>query len=207
MTEPDATAAVEKYRKRAAQYDVRTKQADRFRRLAVEWLALRRGDAVIDVACGTGVNFPLIEERVGPEGRIVGVDVSPEMLTEARARTNAEGWENVALVEASVEDAHINELLDAALFSLTHDVLQSEAALENVFRHLRPGARVSSFGAKWAPWSRLPVNAYVWYVARQYVTTFAHFDRPWHLLQRFVPDLTVKPLAFGGVYVAWGALP
>jgi hypothetical protein len=63
---------------------------------------------------------------------------------------------------------------------------------------------VSSFGAKWAPSWRLPVNAWVWYTARQYVTTFERFDRPWHLLERFVPDLTVRSLAFGALYLAWG---
>jgi ubiquinone/menaquinone biosynthesis C-methylase UbiE len=201
---PDATRAVEKYRRKAGRYDRRTRRADRFRSLAIERLALEPGETVIDVACGTGVNFALIQERIGSEGRIVGIDLSPDMLDEARRRVDAEGWRNVTLVEASVEDADIPDSADAALFSLTHDVLQSEAAVGNVLRHLRPGGRVSSFGAKWAPSWRLPVNAWVWYTARQYVTTFERFDRPWHLLERFVPGLRVRSLAFGALYVAWG---
>jgi len=195
---------MEKYRRKARRYDRRTKRANRFRRLAIERLALRPGEAVIDVACGTGVNFALIEERIGPRGRIVGIDLSPDMLAEARQRVDAEGWDNVTLVEAPIETANVPDEADAALFSLSHDVLQSEAALENVVDNLRPGGRVSSFGAKWAPWWRLPVNAWVWYTARQYVTTFEHFDRPWNLLERFVPDLKVRSLAFGALYLAWG---
>jgi ubiquinone/menaquinone biosynthesis C-methylase UbiE len=161
---------------------------------------------VIDVACGTGVNFALLEERIGREGRIVGIDLSPDMLAEARRRVDAEGWSNVTLVEASVEHAVIPDSADAALFSLTHDVLQSEAAVGNIVRHLRPGSRVSSFGAKWAPSWFLPVNAWVWYTARQYVTTFERFDRPWHLLERFVPELRVRSQAFGALYVTWGVV-
>jgi ubiquinone/menaquinone biosynthesis C-methylase UbiE len=206
MSGPDATRAVEKYRRKARRYNRRTRGADRFRSLAVERLALQPGETVIDVACGTGVNFALIEERIGQEGRIVGIDLSPDMLVEASKRVEADGWSNVTLVEASIEDAAIPAEADGALFSLTHDVLQSEAAVGNVVRHLRPGGRVSSFGAKWAPSWLLPVNALVWYTARKYVTTFEHFDRPWHLLERFVPDLKIRSLAFGALYLAWGAV-
>ena len=42
------------------------------------------GDAVLDVACGTGLSFPLLEEAIGPAGRLVGVELSPEMAAIAR---------------------------------------------------------------------------------------------------------------------------
>ncbi len=93
------------------------------------------------------------------------------------------------------------------LFSLTHDVLQSERALENAFHHLRPGGQIAGFGAKWASGWRVPVNLYVWLVARRYVTTFAGFGQPWDRLSRFVPKLHVEELALGGAYVAWGRFP
>jgi demethylmenaquinone methyltransferase/2-methoxy-6-polyprenyl-1,4-benzoquinol methylase len=71
-----------------------------YRKLAVDALKLRPGDTVVEIGCGTGLNFPLLRAAVGETGRIVGVDLTPEMLAQARARAAEEGWRNVELVEA-----------------------------------------------------------------------------------------------------------
>jgi ubiquinone/menaquinone biosynthesis C-methylase UbiE len=55
----------------------------------VEEAALRRGERVLDVACGTGIVARLAAEQVGSEGAVVGVDVSPEMLDVAREADGA----------------------------------------------------------------------------------------------------------------------
>src|SRR3954454_2905316 len=102
---------VETYRKKAKHYDI----ASRFapvpgypvraqRRAAVQALGLRLGASVVDVACGTGLNFPLIEEAIGPAGRIVGVDLTDAMLARARKRIETNGWSNVSLVQADAAD-------------------------------------------------------------------------------------------------------
>lgn len=158
---------------------------------------------VLDVACGTGINFALIEERIGPQGRLVGIDLSAEMLGLAADRVRSQGWENVSLIESAIEAAQLPGPFDAALFSLTHDVLQAPDAIERVLRQLKPGGRVASFGSKWAPRWAVPVNLVVWLIARRYVTTFAGFERPWKMLVRQI-DLRVESLAFGGAYLAWG---
>src|SRR5207244_1679106 len=137
----------------------------RMRRLAVEQLELREGDDVLDVGCGTGLSFPLIEERIGAEGRLIGIDLSPDMLAKARERVKGHGWENVTLLESAVEDAEIPAEVDACVSVLTHDVMRSPAALTNVVRHVRSGRRIVVTGARWAPWWALPVNASVWWVA------------------------------------------
>jgi ubiquinone/menaquinone biosynthesis C-methylase UbiE len=175
-----------------------------YRRRAVELLGLSPGETVLDVACGTGVNFPFLEHRVGQGGAIVGVDISPEMLGRAAERVRGEGWSNVTLVEGAVEDADLTGLFDAALFSLTHDVLQSPMAVGRVLRALRPGGRVASFGARWAPRWRLPVNLVLRLIARRYVTTLENLDRPWRELETQGVDLKLKSVALGGAYLAWG---
>lgn len=67
---------------------------------AIEMLGLRSGDHVVDIGCGTGLNFALVQAAIGPSGSITGVDSSGQMLDQARRRSEARGWSNVTLVEA-----------------------------------------------------------------------------------------------------------
>jgi ubiquinone/menaquinone biosynthesis C-methylase UbiE len=69
---------------------------------AIELLDLRPGARVLDLACGTGANFALIEQRIGHTGELVGVDVAPQMLDKARARAARGDWSNVRLREGDV---------------------------------------------------------------------------------------------------------
>jgi ubiquinone/menaquinone biosynthesis C-methylase UbiE len=112
---PDADAAIGQYRSASEGYDRHMRRFARWQRMAVERLELGPGEVVIDVACGTGLNFPQLEARIGPSGRVIGIDLSPEMLAQARDRATNEGWENVTLIEAAVEDAEFEGGGDAAL--------------------------------------------------------------------------------------------
>src|SRR5216110_3908682 len=98
---------IETYRKKAKRYDVTCRlypapgYPQRTQRLrAASALGLRPGDTVVDVACGTGLNFPLLERAVGPGGRIVGVDLTDAMLARAQDRVKTNSWSNVSLVQA-----------------------------------------------------------------------------------------------------------
>jgi ubiquinone/menaquinone biosynthesis C-methylase UbiE len=199
---PDRAAALEQYRDAAPGYDRHMRRFARWQRMAIERLRLMPGETVIDVGCGTGLTFLALEAGVGPTGRIVGIELSPEMAVQARERVTAHGWENVTLIEAPVDAAEFNAAADTALFSFTHDVLQSPLAVANIVAHLRPGARVASVGAKLAGgWSPI-VNFFVRRSARPYVTTFQGLDRPWRQLERYAGEFDVKSLALGGAYVA-----
>jgi ubiquinone/menaquinone biosynthesis C-methylase UbiE len=61
---------------------------------------LKRGDLVVDIGCGTGLNFVPLQEAVGPEGKIIGVDLTDAMLDQARQRISEHGWKNVELVQS-----------------------------------------------------------------------------------------------------------
>jgi ubiquinone/menaquinone biosynthesis C-methylase UbiE len=204
---PDANEALHKYSELAPTYDRLTRRSAPMRRLAVKRLELQPGQTVLDIGCGTGLTFSLLEHRIGREGRLVGVDLSGDMLAVARARVESNEWSNVTLIEASAEEAEIPFQVDAAISVLTHDVMRSRPALENIVRHAKPAGRIAVTGAKWAPRWALPVNAYVRYIARQYVTTFEGFGKPWSLLKELVPNLQVRSILLGGAYVAWGRLP
>jgi ubiquinone/menaquinone biosynthesis C-methylase UbiE len=176
----------------------------RLQRKAVEKLDLAPGETVIDVACGTGLNFAAIEEGIGADGTIIGIDLSSEMLDVARGRVAGEGWTNVRLYESSIEEVELDEVADGALFSFTHDVLQSPDAVARVVAHLRPGGRVASVGAKLSGRWNVPVNFFVRRAALPYITTFRGLERPWSELERYAPRLEHKSLALGGAHLAWG---
>jgi len=114
---PDPQRAREKYRHIAGRYDRSLGAVDGIRRQAVRRLGLGSGDIVLDIACGTGLSFPLLEEEVGPDGRIVGIDLSPEMLGKARVRVESAGWNNVTLIESAIEAAEIPVQADAVILN------------------------------------------------------------------------------------------
>jgi ubiquinone/menaquinone biosynthesis C-methylase UbiE len=207
---PDPTAAWHLYRLHAPTYELMTAAAAPWRERAADALALEPGDAVIDVGCGSGLNLPYIEARVGPGGRVVGVDLSEHMLARARQRVSRAGWSNVLLVEATAEEAVLPAGVDAVLLCAAHDVMRSPRALANVVGRLRPGGRVVAAGCKWAPWSTpqgAPLNLAMWLANSPFITTFEGFGEPWSLLAELVPELRVECVAGGCGYIARGTVP
>jgi len=148
------------YARDAAEYDTRTAAYEQYRRMIIDELPLRAGDTVIDAGCGTGLCFDLLQERIGPDGVLVGVDAAPDMLSLAAERVARAGWSNVVLTCAPLEDADLPHA-DHAVFCAVHDILQSAPALDNVLRHLRPGACVAAGGGKWGPVWAIGLNGSV----------------------------------------------
>ncbi len=205
--------ALELYRRMAPKYDRRGARWPfaGLRQRAVGLLVLKQGQSVIDAGCGTGLALPLLEEAIGPEGLIVAIDQSPEMLARARERVEANGWQNVTLIQSPVEEADIPGQHDAALFALSHDIMRSPGAVGNVVRHVKPGGRVAVVGVTWGPWWALPFNLIQWLTMRRGATTYEGLDRPWSNLEKLIPGLQVtKPvvrLHYGSYYFAWGIRP
>ena len=192
------------YNRDADSYDSQTASYQKYRRDTVKLLPVRRGDVVLDVGCGTGLCFGLLRDKVGSTGHILGIDGSAPMVELAEDRARSHEWGNITLLQAPVENAQIPVMADAALFSATHDILQSREALENVFRHLRPGAWIAASGGKWAPNWKVALNLGVFALHEPFVRSFRGFARPWSMLQGFVEDLRVVDVAFGGGYLALG---
>jgi ubiquinone/menaquinone biosynthesis C-methylase UbiE len=203
-----STAAVRQaYAGDAALYDQRTAAYQHFRAEVVAALPVRPGDVVLDVGCGTGLCFAALVAKAGPQGAVVGIDESPDMIRLASRRFADQGWRNVSLIQAPVEDADIPVVADAAIFCAVHDVLQSPDALRSVFARLRPGASVAATGGKWAPPWMLALNVHVRALHEPYVRSFEGFDRPWRHLERFLEDVRVTGIAFGAGYLVVGRRP
>jgi demethylmenaquinone methyltransferase/2-methoxy-6-polyprenyl-1,4-benzoquinol methylase len=139
---------IETYRRKAKHYNVTSRlypapgyPQQTFRRRAIRALGLRPGDTVVDVACGTGQNFPLVEQAIGPEGRIVGVDLTDAMLAQAQHRVDAAGWSNVELVQGDAARFQFPGA-DAILstYALSH-VPECGEVIAHGAAELRPGGR------------------------------------------------------------------
>ncbi len=203
---PNRSTAIRQYRSRARIYDFELALFEPVRQRAIDLLRLKNGDRVLDVGCGTGLSFSALEGLVGPEGSIVGIEQSPEMLERARARAAENGWNNVALIAASVEEAAIPVAADAAMFHFTHDIMRTPKAVANVCSHLKPGARVVAAGLKWAPIRAMPLNLLVWNAALRSTSTREGLARPWSHLEPLLSRLEMEQMLGGAVYIASGVV-
>lgn len=201
---------IEMYRKKARHYDLTSHfspyGAQRtHRRRAVQALQLRPGDHVVEVACGTGLNFPLIEQYVGPEGRIVGIDLTDAMLAQAQRRVSTNGWGNVSLVQADSAVFEFPTGVDAILATYGHSLLPEPA------RVIANGAAALSAGGRWAVLDlKIPDNTPRW-LTRLATGSLDEWlmHRPWEAvhdaMQDTLADLSWTEMFFGIAFLAVGS--
>ena len=204
---PDRTLALARYRTLAERYDESCHWLGRIRVAALDLLALRPGDTVVDIACGTGVMLPALANAVSPGGRVYGIEQSPDMAQIAVRRIREATLDNVEILVSAVEDAVVGHRADALLLCYTHDVLQSDLAIERLRSLARPGARVVIAGTRILGWWATPLNVWKLWRSRLYLTTYQGLRVPWARIAINIPDLHVhRTYTFGTSYLAVGHL-
>jgi len=111
---------------------------------AIAELGLRQGDCVLDLACGTGRALPILRRSVGPDGRVVAVDVTPEMLDEAVGQGRSRDA-SLLLADACCLPL-VSCCLDGILASgLIPHLADPDYCLRELSRVARPKARLGLF--------------------------------------------------------------
>ncbi len=110
-----------------------------------QFASLRPGETVLDLGSGAGIDVFLAANAVGPTGRAIGVDMTPEMIERARENAKKGGYENVEfrlgeLENMPIEDNSIDVILSNCVINLTPDKMR---VFEEMRRVLKPGGRFS----------------------------------------------------------------
>jgi len=201
------------YRKRAGRYDLTANlyyligfREQHYRRRAVAELQLRRGDTVVELGCGTGLNFPLLQEAVGPEGRIIGVDLTDAMLARAEGRVARHGWRNVELVQADagsfVFPAGVNAILSTFALTLMPDYARIVRAGRET---LATGGRFAILDLKKSATAPRWLTRIMIRITRPFgVTADLTARHPWEKIESEFPSAFRKEYFLGYVYLAVG---
>jgi ubiquinone/menaquinone biosynthesis C-methylase UbiE len=200
---PNPEFALASYKKLAHRYDATCRLIDPIRHKTIELLRLSKGETVIDIASGTGLSLPVLSQAVGPQGRVIAIELCPDMAAIAQHRIEINHLDNVTQIVASMETASIDIGADALLFHYTHDVLRSSAAIGRIFRAAKPGARIAIAGFKLPTnWRRI-FNPWHRYRAWGYLSTFEGVHAPWDRLLPYVSDFQIHEEIFiGSGYIA-----
>lgn len=107
--------------------------------------SLKPGDTVLDLGSGAGVDVFRAAQAVGPQGYVIGVDMTPEMIARARANAEKGGYDNVEfrlgdIEKLPVDDSSVDLVISNCVINLVPD---KRVAFKEIFRVLKPGGRIS----------------------------------------------------------------
>ncbi len=210
---------LESYQKRAPGYNFALGIIDKvawvgfdisgWRRLAISGLGLKRGDTVVDIGCGTGLNFALLQQAIGSQGKIIGVDLSAAMLSQARRASEVHGWTNVELVCADATEfvfpASVNAVLSTYALTLVPDPAR---VVSNAAEALVDGGRLVVLDMAWPRLFPLWWRHVLFFLRSYGVTLDVLKRRPWEAVQTAMQarldGVTRRSFWFGFFYLAVG---
>lgn len=163
----------------------------------VERLALRPGATVLDVGCGTGASALPAAERVGPAGRVIGVDLAEGLLARGRAKATERGFRNIEfrtgdMAQLGYPDGHFDAVICVFAIFFLPDMARQVAEL---WRMVRPGGQLAI--TTWGPRFCEPAASYFWSAVRRVRPDLHAAFNPWDRISE--PEAVRQLLRDGGV--------
>ncbi|MBI2638322.1 methyltransferase domain-containing protein [Candidatus Peregrinibacteria bacterium] len=174
---------------------------NKLRRIAAEKLYLRKGDTVLDLACGTGLNFSYLEKYIGNTGKIIAFDYSEEMLCSARKNAAEHGWKNIEFLLGDAAELHLKNKVDGVESTLGISAIpRYKEALQKAVNALADGGRISILDAS------LPSG--LWKIFNPLIAwiykNFASWDYTKDIrgvLKSILPRVSVEEFNGGTIYI------
>ena len=202
------------YQRNAKTYDLAVKiiypliglRIDDYRKKALEYLNLSEGDLVVDLGCGTGLCFPLLMDKIGPNGKVFGVDISTEMLSIAEKRVKSAGWSNIELVHSDIEEFdfpnEINGLISTGVFGYLEE---PKNVLEKIHKSLLNSGKVVVIDGKYPKkWPSLLFKIFV-KLSSPYGLTESYFNNDTSgIISRSFQNVTYEEMYGGLLYISSG---
>jgi ubiquinone/menaquinone biosynthesis C-methylase UbiE len=202
------------YQRHASSYDLAVKffypliglHIDEYHRRAVEYLNLQPGDTVVDIGCGTGLCFSLLMNRIGPNGRLIGVDISHEMLSRANERVEHADWTNVQLIHSDITKYEFPDGINGAISTGVFGYIEERRkVIERVSKALIYEGRLVIIDGK------RPVNWPTW-VFKTFVGICSPFGvnkdyfnaNTWKIIEELFKDTTYEEMYAGLLYISSG---
>jgi len=189
---------IQTYRKRAANYDITANlyyllgyREWAYRRMAVKALNLQPGNTVLELACGTGINFHLFQKYIGASGQIIGVDLTDAMLEQAQKRVASHGWENVTLTQQDASTFqfpfHVDAVFSSYALSIFPNTVQT---LVNIASFLAPSGHLVLLELQipkaWPSWISSTAVA----LMKPFAITDEWVEhRPWETIRKTINEL------------------
>jgi demethylmenaquinone methyltransferase/2-methoxy-6-polyprenyl-1,4-benzoquinol methylase len=178
-----------------------------YRRHAVDLLKLKPGGRVVDLGCGTGLSFPRIIERIGPEGHLTGVDMTVGMLACARERCDRAGWNNVELVQSEIGSYEFPDKVDAVISTGAMGyVSEYDRVIQSAAQALASDGQLVILDAKqpesWPSW----LFKLLFKIKKPLGLGIEYFDnRPWESVKHHFRQTTFEQRYGGWVYFSTGS--
>lgn len=114
----------------------------RIRKESIDALDLKPGETAFDICCGTGLNFKLLRHKIGNNGTVLGVDLTPQMLDIAKAKYEKSGIQNINLINANILSFRTDKVGDCAICTAAMGMIpEFNVAIDIVMEHIKPDGR------------------------------------------------------------------
>ena len=184
-----------------------------YRDFAIEALNLSPGDTVVDLGCGTGLNFSRLEKTITDKGHIIGVDLTDGMLDKAQHRITQNEWKNVKLIESDMTKytfpTNVNGILST--FAIPIIVDDYDKVIQRAAEALCPGGHLVTLDMKkpkgWPEWV---VRILASFLGRMFggftlQDCLDYAERtPWESINKYMDKVTYKEFYAGAFYVCVG---